>query len=513
MKILSLKMEGFKPFAESKEFNFDPTHTVISGDNYTGKTTIIEAIVWGLLGVNLQGSDRVDTLLNTGSKRMMIDMVMEHDGQTHQLRRYKAKGSPVLEIDGKKATQVQLEGMIGSKDVMLATILPGYFAGLDAKKGRELLVSLMTRIPKEEVMEALDPATREALTYLDLIDTNDTLKSLRADLKAAKENNIHISGQLEEIQSTMKQEIPEEQAFDDVELQGLINQKAAMENSQPELIDTAELEREITELRFGYERKRNEIKVLPVMPSDTCEGCGQQIPDHMRQAVIERFNTAMQSAQAMNEATKAEMARIIEEGKQKSAKLGALKLENENRLAGYSKPDTTSIQARISELSKQQGDTIFHNAKRNHILASVAHAKVREGEYRKNIEVNNMAIDVLTGEIAAVVSYAAKYAELQINQLSQHLTRTSIKLLDVVKTTGELKPVFKVLYDGKEQNVLSNSERIRCGLEMANLICKLAGLDVPVFVDNAESITHFDVPERQLFTATVVRGSELEVKF
>lgn len=511
MKVLSLTMEGLKPFAKKVTFDFNPDRVAIAGDNYVGKTTIIEAIIWGLLGTNLQGSDRIDNLLNTNSKRMLVDMIIEHDNQSFQVTRYKAKGSPVLELNGKKVTQGQLEGMFGSRDIMLSAMLPGYFTAMEPKKGREFLVSLMTRIPKETVMENLDTATCEALTGLDLLDTNETLKNLRADIKAAKEDVIHMTGQLEEIKNMMAQDVPEEQTFDDAEMQGLINQKASMENSQPELIDTSILERELTELRFQLVREESNIKELPVIPSDTCRSCGQQIPEHARQAVIELFNADMQRIQANNEAVKAEIQRIIEEGKQKSAQLEALKLENQNRLAGYIKPDTANIEARISELSKQKGDAIYQNAKREHIMKTIDTAKEREQATKESIRANTAAIDRLTREIAAVSEYASRYAEMQISHLDQHLTRASIKLFDIVKSTGEIKPVFKILYDGKEQNVLSHSERIRRDLEMANLICGLAKLDVPVFVDNAESITHFDTPKRQLFTATVVRGLSLEV--
>src|SRR5690606_13457123 len=102
---------------------------------------------------------------------------------------------------------------------------------------------------------------------------------------------------------------------------------------------------------------------------------------------------------------------------------------------------------------------------------------------------------------------------LQVRQLEEHLNRVSIQLHELVKTTGELKPVFRLQYDGKPYAVLSTSERIRAGLEIASLINKLTGVDFPVFVDCAESVTHFDRPAAsQLFVSRVVKGEPLSVR-
>lgn len=511
MKILSLTIDGFKHTAEPATYQFDPAHTAITGDNYTGKTTILEAIVWGLLGVSLQGTDRVDNLFNPKAKRMLVSLTFEHNGQTHELTRYKTKGTPVLELDSKKATQGQIEGMFGSRDVMLSAMLPGYFIALEPKRGRELLVSLMARIPKEEVLAELDEDTRYTLAYVDLLDTNATLKNLRQDLKTAKEDNIRLAGQLDEIKTALDQEVPDEQSFDGTELQQLINQKAALETGAPELIDVAGLERELAGLRLEYERTQGRLLPMPVPPAEICGECGQQIPGHMREALMSKYTGEFQRIHQHNSAIRAEMVRITAAGTAKATELETAKVTNQGRLAGYTRPDTSGIQARIDELIQQQNTVTGNNARRSVVLANIELAREREKSTREKIGINDAAIATLGREITAVGEYAAKYAELQISQLSQHLVRASIRLFDVVKSTGELKPVFKVLFDNKEQAVLSGSERIMCGMEMAELVCKLTGMDVPMLLDNAESITRIAVPGRQLFTATVVGGKELGV--
>ena len=44
------------------------------------------------------------------------------------------------------------------------------------------------------------------------------------------------------------------------------------------------------------------------------------------------------------------------------------------------------------------------------------------------------------------------------------MKQASIKLFEVVKSTGELKGTFKFAYDGKDYRWLSTSERIKAGV-------------------------------------------------
>ncbi len=55
-----------------------------------------------------------------------------------------------------------------------------------------------------------------------------------------------------------------------------------------------------------------------------------------------------------------------------------------------------------------------------------------------------------------VILYMSKRAELTFSKLA--LNRVKISLYDVVKTTGELKDVFRFTYNGRRYDRLSLSE-------------------------------------------------------
>lgn len=111
-----------------------------------------------------------------------------------------------------------------------------------------------------------------------------------------------------------------------------------------------------------------------------------------------------------------------------------------------------------------------------------------------------------------VILYMSKRAELTFSKLS--MNRVQISLYDVVKTTGELKDVFRFTYSGRCYDRLSLSEKIRAGAEVSELMKRLTGRSYPVFFDNMESVDDLSNirPTSQMILAKCVRNAELSVR-
>lgn len=107
--------------------------------------------------------------------------------------------------------------------------------------------------------------------------------------------------------------------------------------------------------------------------------------------------------------------------------------------------------------------------------------------------------------------YVGKKNELLFSALQMNKARVS--LYDVVKSTGEIKDTFKFTFDGRDYRRLSLSEKIRAGLELAELIKRLSGRNYPTFVDNSESICVIDNvrPVSQMIFSVVAKGKPLAV--
>lgn len=130
----------------------------------------------------------------------------------------------------------------------------------------------------------------------------------------------------------------------------------------------------------------------------------------------------------------------------------------------------------------------------------------------RQIEQANQKIAALKKQISNAAQYVAKRAELLFSALK--MNRVEISLYDVVKTTGEVKDVFKFTYAGRRYDRLSLSEKIRAGMEVSELMKRLTGRNYPVFVDNMESVDDLAnvQPSGQVIMAKCVRGAELSVQ-
>ena len=96
-----------------------------------------------------------------------------------------------------------------------------------------------------------------------------------------------------------------------------------------------------------------------------------------------------------------------------------------------------------------------------------------------------------TAIVSSLEEYVSKRTDLLAEELK--MPNVSIILFETVKTTGELKSVSRFAYKGRDYAVLSLSERTAAGLEICALMRKLTGLNLPVFIDNTESVAHFDM--------------------
>ena len=133
-------------------------------------------------------------------------------------------------------------------------------------------------------------------------------------------------------------------------------------------------------------------------------------------------------------------------------------------------------------------------------------------DFDREIAQANANIAEIKRKMADVIAYISKRAELTFSQLK--MNRVEISLYDVVKTTGELKDVFRFTYNGRRYDRLSLSEKIRAGAEVSELVKRLTGRNYPVFFDNMESVDDLSNirPTSQMILAKCVRNAELSVR-
>lgn len=114
--------------------------------------------------------------------------------------------------------------------------------------------------------------------------------------------------------------------------------------------------------------------------------------------------------------------------------------------------------------------------------------------------------------VSALGEYISKRTELAAAELK--MPNVSITLFETLKTTGELKDVFRFAYKGRDIAALSLSEKTAAGIEIAGLFRRVTGLELPLCVDNTESIAVFDQNRfpQQTILLRMVKGAPLSVR-
>lgn len=226
--------------------------------------------------------------------------------------------------------------------------------------------------------------------------------------------------------------------------------------------------------------------------------------------------------EAKYENLKADMEKA-KENKSESLKKDIMKLNHD--IIELEKSQEEKLQARNEGIKAQReeikGELLILNKEKAEIDAHNIGIKLKQEQLMKDKEEHkriSKEIELLTEEISVKkcqIDAAKQYTSVKANLLSElihsHLNDVSIELQKVVKSTGELKDCFEIRYKDRGMKVLSTSEKIRTGLEISNLVINQLGLRYPVFVDNKESITHYNAPEVQIIEAMVVEGLELNV--
>ena len=87
----SVAIEGFKGFTTRKEINLDGRHAFLLGQNGNGKSSIIEAVRWGLFGSARRRNEIIANRGYTGPCRVEIALV--RDGNRLNLRRTLIRGA------------------------------------------------------------------------------------------------------------------------------------------------------------------------------------------------------------------------------------------------------------------------------------------------------------------------------------------------------------------------------------------------------------------------------------
>lgn len=498
MKILfkQLILKNFKSHRDLT-VNFGE-HTAITADNAKGKSTIAQSITWLLYGTDPLGSKLDPTPITYESEETLVSLLLEVDGKDVLVGRGLKKGKAqyyINEVPSKAGEFNELLEKMFDKELFMSLFNPNYFPSLHWEKQRAMLLQYVSAPFKKDVLKELPETQGELLDRLLKKHSLDDIEAINRDKKkkldkqyiAAQSRTKTLKEQLEnftpaapydsllaELNTLKKQREGIEKVTDEADvINGRIN---TLQNQ----INALLIERE--HLKATFTQLKNE-KI-----EDHCRVCKQPLQG-------ESIAAAEQEKQERMNKVKNQFDEAVIKRKELETELKALKYV-----------DISEQLEKVREIQEKINQIEIEIANYKQLEGLKKQIEQAEKDEKEVLESLNESIFILD----SIKAYRAKEAELQGEKVQALFETLSIKLFQLQKN-GEYKPTFEIEMDGKPYSKLSLSEGIKAGLELREVLAKQSNLIVPVFIDNAESITSFKQPTGQLITSKVVAGQELKI--
>ena len=602
-EISSLKVSGFKCFAEERSFSFGPMNAIF-GHNAQGKSTIADAISYAITGVSFFGSNRMDRLRAPGKNISVELQIVDGEGQPHCLIRNRVGDNTDVFWDGQPIAAKDLNTVFAERDLFLAVFNPLYLIEVLGNKGRDLFERYMPEVPHEKVMEQLSEHNQSILAQNPFLSPEALVKQTRESIRELESTLTYCQGQQDLLRSQREQsgvlladrqkelqdcririqelESIRTTGFDGSDLKerladlySLHEEYVREQASLPQTDDLDAKFRDLTQKRakreadvyhsqyaqaladtqkqineLGMELARHRHILAGLQPGIRCPMCYQTVTQETLPALKDEFEATIrricaqgkelsgqldelhgldEKAREVFEAFRAQDIAMcnqeladIELRRQKA--VDAVRAENERRQQKISE-----IREEIQniELDLETGRLSSEEMVELECFKERAKALEAEIEVLTEQQGSSMGADVAPGisaeEINAeivkkneLLTALSSYIAERVRQRFDHLdlNRVSISLYEVSKTTGEVRDVFKFNYEDRPYVILSLSEKIKAGLEVSELLKKIAGINYPVFIDNGESVPVIDNvrPSGQTFISQVVKNEQLRVE-
>lgn len=602
-EISSLKVSGFKCFAEERSFSFGPMNAIF-GHNAQGKSTIADAISYAITGVSFFGSNRMDRLRAPGKNISVELQIVDGKGQPHCLIRNRVGDNTDVFWDGQPIAAKDLNTVFAERDLFLAVFNPLYLIEVLGNKGRDLFERYMPEVPHEKVMEQLSEHNQSILAQNPFLSPEALVKQTRESIRELESTLTYCQGRQDLLQSQREQsgvlladrqkelqdcririqelESIRTTGFDGSDLKerladlySLHEEYVREQASLPQTDDLDAKFRDLTQKRakreadvyhsqyaqaladtqkqineLGMELARHRHILAGLQPGIRCPMCYQTVTQETLPALKDEFEATIrricaqgkelsgqldelhgldEKAREVFEAFRAQDIAMcnqeladIELRRQQA--VDAVRAENERRQQKISE-----IREEIQniELDLETGRLSSEEMVELECFKERAKAQEAEIEVLTEQQGSSMGADVAPGisaeEINAeivkkneLLTALSSYIAERVRQRFDHLdlNRVSISLYEVSKTTGEVRDVFKFNYEDRPYVILSLSEKIKAGLEVSELLKKIAGINYPVFIDNGESVPVIDNvrPSGQTFISQVVKNEQLRVE-
>ena len=527
MKINYIKTIGFRKNKETFETNLYDI-TSITGGNTKGKTNILYAIIWGFLGTNLTGDEK-EWLGNKNSDDCLVELhFTDNFNIPHILVRYKNKydnSKNFIMLDGKTATQKDIQSFYGDKKLFLSILNPNYFISKKPAEQKELLDKYLPEIDISIVYDKLDN-TEKALLESCPKNILEFISELNENKRITETKIGNLQGKIEYAQNIINSTVIEEEKtfekaeelkFARMELSSLEAENTFTKTRQENIVNDlnnqiADKEKQIQDLTTNMKAGKQKYLQLKAEPVSYCPTCKQVLNPEGKLITINNMRTELEIAFESKQKLDIELMDLKSKHATERCKLHALEsksnLEREKHIE--------DLRSQIQELEQEQLEIERFNSSILSKKHTIDGAENDISLFSSQI----MECSKLLENIKETKDVAQKlyinYIEEKMKFATKHLKNVSIKYYKVSKDDGVIKEDFIILHNGNELKSISRSETIATSLELCNMLNIVAKTNFPLFIDDSESCADYNFIEdysngTQILIARVEKGKDLTI--
>lgn len=183
------------------------------------------------------------------------------------------------------------------------------------------------------------------------------------------------------------------------------------------------------------------------------------------------------------------------------------------------------LQAQIDSARANSTDTSELESKKLELEAALEDAKTIIAQAAKNVEIDERIAELQAEqkEIGQKVAdqeqmlyLLESFIRYKLDKVSEsinsHFKTVNFKLFEM-QLNGGMKDCCECTVNGVPYSTLNSGHRIVAGLDIIRSLSESYGVSVPIFVDNAESLNEFNVPDMdaQLILLSVSEDKQLKV--
>jgi len=527
MKITYIKTIGFRKFENEFETElFDITS--ITGGNAKGKTNILYAIVWGFLGCNLTGDDKV-YIGNKNADNCYVELhFIDNMGISHTLKRLKNKYNNkknLLLLDEKNISQEDLTSYYSDKKLFLSIVNSNYFISRSTADQKALLDKYLPEIDINEIYNKLDDEDKSILEGCPR-NVIQYIQELNDNKKIYEDKIKNLQGKIAYAENYISEKLDSSKTFDKQEELSLAMQELSFLKSDQKVEARKRQQKIVDNLNSQIITYQNQIDILNTNmidgkktyisiknePVSYCPMCKQKLSDEGRLVTIKNMKDSLENEYSKKIKLETELQELKRNLAVEKCKLYALGNENLDEQNNRIK----ELEDQIKLLEQEKSEIDQYNTSINIKKENIQKAKDDIQIFKKNIDDLYDNIDSNKKAKDVAQKLLINYIEAKMQFATKHLKNVNIKYYTILKDSGEIKQDFIITYKGNDFKNLSRSETIATSLEISNMLNKISGVKLPLFIDDSESCADYDFIEdfsndNQIFIAKVEKGKSLEI--